>query len=51
LQTKKFDPQLKYVRKWVPEFESFDYVKPIVDHEFARNRALGLYKKTLSGLQ
>lgn len=43
LQTKKFDPELKYVRKWVPEFESFNYPKPIVEHEFARNRALEHY--------
>ncbi len=47
LQTKKFDPQLKYVRKWVPEFESFEYPKPIVDHEFARKRCLEVYSKAL----
>jgi deoxyribodipyrimidine photo-lyase len=47
LQTQKFDPQLKYIRHWVPEFESFDYPKPIVDHEFARKRCLQVYGKTL----
>lgn len=46
-QTKKFDPELKYIRKWVPEFESFSYSKPIVDHEAARERCLKIYKAAL----
>lgn len=48
LQTKKFDPDLKYIRKWVPEFETNDYPKPIVDHELARKRVLKVYKQALS---
>lgn len=47
LQTKKFDPELKYIRKWVPEFEDFSYPKPIVDHEFARKRCLDAYSVAL----
>lgn len=47
LQTQKFDPKLEYVRKWVPEFEGFNYVQPIVQHEFARKRCLEVYAKTL----
>lgn len=47
-QTKKFDPELKYIRKWVPEFEAFDYPAPMVDHKFARERALTTYKNGLS---
>ena len=47
LQTKKFDPDLKYIRKWVPEFEEFTYPKQIVDHEFARKRVLEAYSKAL----
>lgn len=47
LQTKKFDPELKYVSKWVPEFQEFDYPKPIVEHEFARKRCLEVYSKAL----
>ncbi|MBS1935450.1 MAG: deoxyribodipyrimidine photo-lyase [Bacteroidetes bacterium] len=47
LQTKKFDPELKYIRKWVPEFEEFGYPSPIVDHEFARKRVLEAYAKAL----
>jgi deoxyribodipyrimidine photo-lyase len=44
LQTEKFDPELKYIKKWVPEFEDFSYSKPIVVHEFARDRCLQVYK-------
>lgn len=46
-QTKKFDPELKYIRKWVPELESFSYPAPIVEHKFARERALKVYKEAL----
>ncbi len=48
LQTTKFDPNLEYIKKWVPEFESKNYPKPIVDHTFARNRCLERYKAVLS---
>lgn len=47
LQTQKFDPDLKYIRKWVPEVESPAYQKPIVQHEFARKRVLEVYQKAL----
>ncbi|MEJ7674033.1 MAG: FAD-binding domain-containing protein [Chitinophagaceae bacterium] len=47
LQTKKFDPELKYVSKWVPEFQEFSYPAPIVEHEFARKRCLEVYSKAL----
>ena len=48
LQTKKFDPELKYIKKWVPEFEDFSYPKPIVEHTMARDRCLVVYKEGLS---
>lgn len=48
LQTKKFDPELKYIKKWVPEFQEFDYPQPIVDHKVARERALTAYKSALA---
>lgn len=38
-QLRKFDPELQYVKKWVTEF-----MPPIVDHKFARIRALEVYK-------
>lgn len=47
LQTKRFDPEFKYIRKWVPEFEELTYPQPIVDHEFARKRCLEVYGKAL----
>lgn len=48
-QTKKFDPQLRYIKQWVPEFAEFSYPKPMVEHTFARQRALDTYKKGLKG--
>lgn len=47
IQTKKFDPDLTYIRKWVPEFEELTYPRPIVEHEFARERCLKAYKAAL----
>ncbi len=47
LQTEKFDAQHIYIKKWVPEFGSFDYVAPIVVHEEARKRCLEMYKHAL----
>lgn len=47
LQTKKFDPELKYIRRWVPEFEELTYPQPIVDHETARKRCLAVYGMAL----
>jgi len=48
LQTTKFDPDLKYIRKWVPEYEQLTYAKPIVDHAMARERCLKAYKAGLN---
>jgi len=47
LQTQKFDPELKYIRQWVPELEEFSYPKPIVDHAAARERCLEVYSLAL----
>ena len=46
-QIKKFDAELKYIKKWVPELNSFEYNIPIVEHKAARKRALTEYKKGL----
>jgi deoxyribodipyrimidine photo-lyase len=48
LQTQKFDSKLEYIKKWVPELNSFDYPQPIVNHEFARKRCLEVYKQGLA---
>jgi len=47
LQTEKFDKDLKYIRKWIPELDSLEYPKPIVVHEEARVRVLAAYAKAL----
>jgi len=46
-QTKRFDPDFIYIKKWVPEFQEFNYPQPIVDHKFARERALAIYSQTV----
>lgn len=43
-QIKKFDKNLEYVRKWIPDFDDLSYPEPIVEHKFARERALAAYK-------
>ena len=60
LQGKKFDPEGRYIRTWIPELanvpQSFihepwrapnkgDYPDPIVDHSEARKRALEAYSR------
>ncbi len=47
LQTEKFDKEMVYIKKWVPEFQEFSYPKPIVQHEEARKRVLEVYAKAL----
>ncbi len=47
-QQTKFDKSYKYVRKWIPEFAEGEYLDYVVDHKFARERALQCYKSALS---
>ena len=47
LQTEKFDKELKYIRKWIPEIDTPKYPQPIVVHEEARVRVLAAYAKAL----
>jgi deoxyribodipyrimidine photo-lyase len=47
-QQKKFDPTYEYIKKWVPEFNTPQYPKPIVDHAAARLRTLAVYKEALT---
>lgn len=46
-QLKKFDKELKYVKQWVPEYDTDDYPEPMVEHKKARQRALDTYKMAL----
>jgi deoxyribodipyrimidine photo-lyase len=47
-QITKFDKDLKYIQKWVPDFNELSYPKPIVEHKFARERCLKTYKEAVS---
>lgn len=46
-QIKKFDKDLIYIKKWIPELQEFSYPAPIVDHKFARERCLRIYKEAV----
>ena len=46
-QLKKFDPELKYTKKWIKNYTP-NYLPPMVDHDFARKRALAVYKAALT---
>lgn len=47
LQQEKFDRQLTYVKRWVPEVGGRNYAAPIVVHEVARKRAIAVYQEAL----
>ncbi len=47
-QTDRFDKNLKYIKKWVPEFGTNKYPDAIVEHKFARERVLNVYAKALN---
>ncbi|MFY9243694.1 MAG: deoxyribodipyrimidine photo-lyase [Polaribacter sp.] len=47
-QIKKFDKDLKYIKKWVPNFQELTYAKEIVNHKEARERCLTVYKEAVS---
>lgn len=46
-QSVKFDKENDYIKKWIPELDSEDYPKPIIDHQTGRLRALTTYKSAL----
>lgn len=46
-QAQKFDKNLDYIKKWVPEYGEDSYPAPIVDHKEARERCLRVYKNAL----
>ena len=47
-QIQKFDKELNYIKKWVPDFQELTYPLPMVDHKFARERCLETYKTALN---
>lgn len=46
-QMEKFDKDLQYIKKWVPELETHLYPQPIVEHKWARERCLERFKEAL----
>jgi deoxyribodipyrimidine photo-lyase len=46
-QATKFDKDRRYIKKWVPEVDTDAYPEPIVEHKFARERCLRVYKEGL----
>ena len=47
-QQKKFDKELQFIKKWIPNYNKDNYINKIVDHKFARERCLNTYKKALN---
>ncbi|WP_298536899.1 deoxyribodipyrimidine photo-lyase [uncultured Algibacter sp.] len=47
-QVQKFDKNLEYIKTWIPEFQELTYSTPIVEHKFARERCLKVYKEALN---
>jgi deoxyribodipyrimidine photo-lyase len=46
-QLERFDKKSEYVRKWVPEIGTSRYPAPMVEHVFARQRALQAFQAAL----
>lgn len=46
-QVDKFDKQMEYIKKFVPEVDTDDYVEKMVDHKEARERCLKTYKEAV----
>jgi len=46
-QIEKFDKQELYIKKWVENYQDFSYPSEIVEHKYARERALKVYKDAL----
>ena len=49
-QLKKFDKNAEYIRRWVEDYDELSYPQPIVEHKFARERAISTYKKALNSM-
>ena len=47
-QIQKFDKQLEYIKKWVPDYQELTYPQPMVEHKLARERCLDTYKSALN---
>jgi deoxyribodipyrimidine photo-lyase len=43
-QQKKFDPDFAYIKRWVEDFGKKSYPRPVVEHEFARERVFHAFR-------
>jgi deoxyribodipyrimidine photo-lyase len=47
-QQKRFDPEFKYIKRWIPEFGTSAYPAPVIEHRFARQRCLDTFKEAMT---
>ncbi len=47
-QVDKFDKEKKYIKQFIPEFDTDSYPEKMVDHKEARERCLKVYKAAVS---
>lgn len=47
IQRKKFDPKDEYIKKWIPEFETSKYPRPMIEHREATVRATRVFNSAL----
>jgi deoxyribodipyrimidine photo-lyase len=47
-QEQKFDHEKNYIRRWIRELDGSQYPKPMVEHNFARERVISAYRKGLN---
>lgn len=45
----KFDSQYQYIKKWIPEFGTDYYAKPMIDSKLSKERCLAAYQLALKG--
>ena len=46
-QLKKYDAKFIYIKKWVDNISTSTYPEEMIDHKYARDRCLQLYKKVI----
>lgn len=47
LQAQRFDKDQRYIRRWLPDLLTENYPEPMLEHSFARERALATYARAL----
>jgi len=48
LQAQKFDASDEYIKKWIPEYNSVNYMQPIVDYKTSKQQTIEKYKQALN---